>query len=81
MDPRSRWPNTRAGDLTRARAWNRGDPDALEAARLDGEGVPMPDPLDEMRQEIAELTNRVRELEAWRDRAEDAEREDLEREG
>jgi hypothetical protein len=41
----------------------------------------MPDPLDEMRQEIAELTNRVRELEAWRDRAEDAEREDLEREG
>lgn len=80
MDPRNRWPNTRAGDLARARAWDRGEPDALEAARLDAEGVPVPNPLDELRQQIAELAGRVQELEAWRDRAEDAERERLERE-
>jgi len=30
------WPPTREGDLARVQAWNRGDPDAIEAAHTEG---------------------------------------------
>jgi hypothetical protein len=32
-----RWPATREGDRARVAAWNRGDPDAIAAARRDDE--------------------------------------------